>query len=573
MRQIKILFFALISTLFIYSCEDDKMSNEKEIISFSIASVDAKINEADHTISLSLPYGTNVASLEPSIKVSNGALVSPASGIKQDFSSAVTYTVTAEDGTSQEYVAAVSVVKSTNNSILQFSFDELKPSVLGVINEEEKTISLQVPIGTDVTALTPNVAVSDDAVVSDESGKIRDFSKVVTYTVIAENGEKREYTVTVTFEPSGEKAITEFKFETFSPALEGVIDENKNLVTFTIPWNAEFATDFDITEMIPTISVSEGAAINPASGVSENFNYTRTYTVTAENGSTKTYSIDVNIEKAPEATVNLPLIKTVFGKDDDLEITGTNFTKKCQILIGNYLFSLDKQDITETSLKFFLSQKYVPAGEHIAILYVGNQEIDLGSIKILPPPPVFTAFNTSTSDGNKILEIRGKGFLGENYEVYFVKDGNEEKANIKSARETQMFVVIPPFMATGEYYVKVVTDGSAATSEETISFIMSTETRPVITGVSKTTVAGGEILEIYGRNFTFYVDEGMGVSVFWMNPSGPTKNIHGTVISDEKIEVVIDRDRLSSDKKYEFYLDFMWPDTSVNHYYNIQLVD
>lgn len=55
----------------------------------------------------------------PTIEVSAGATVSPASGVEQDFSSAVTYTVTAEDGTVKTYT--VSVVEQ---NVLTYSFED-----------------------------------------------------------------------------------------------------------------------------------------------------------------------------------------------------------------------------------------------------------------------------------------------------------------------------------------------------------------------------------------------------------------------------------------------------------------
>jgi hypothetical protein len=195
-------------------------------------------------------------------------------------------------------------------------------------------------------------------------------------------------------------------------------------------------------------------------------------------------------------------------------------------------------------------------------------------LQFLAPPPTFTELGTSTSDGNKILTIRGTNFSEGNNEVYFVRNGVSERAYIKSENgETYIYVIIPPFIATGDYNIKVVADGQGATSTQMVSVTKSTETQPIITGVNKTTIAGGETLEIYGKNFTKYNEAGGSVNVMWMDGWSSTKNIFGTIISDEKIEVVIDRSKLTSDNKYEFYLDFGWPDISKNNFYNIQIID
>ncbi|OOQ58620.1 Ig-like domain-containing protein [Mucilaginibacter pedocola] len=52
------------------------------------------INEANKTITLTMPAGTNLASLTPSITVPSGTTVSPASGTARNFTNPVTYTVT-----------------------------------------------------------------------------------------------------------------------------------------------------------------------------------------------------------------------------------------------------------------------------------------------------------------------------------------------------------------------------------------------------------------------------------------------------------------------------------------------
>ena len=75
---------------------------------FTSPSATGTISAATHTIALSVPYGTNVTALVTSITIS-GASVSPASGVAQDFTHPVTYTVTAADGSSQAYTVTVTI--------------------------------------------------------------------------------------------------------------------------------------------------------------------------------------------------------------------------------------------------------------------------------------------------------------------------------------------------------------------------------------------------------------------------------------------------------------------------------
>lgn len=83
--------------------------SEKAVVSFTIPGQagESVINEAAHTVTVTMPAGTDLTTLTPEITVSAGASVSPASGVEQDFTNGAAYTVTAEDGTSQTYTVSV----------------------------------------------------------------------------------------------------------------------------------------------------------------------------------------------------------------------------------------------------------------------------------------------------------------------------------------------------------------------------------------------------------------------------------------------------------------------------------
>lgn len=94
-------------------------------------------------------------------------------------------------------VVQASTPKSAEAHILDFSIPEqTQPAE---IDYEKMTITVNVPFGTDVTALTPEIEISAGASVSPASGEAQDFSQPVKYTVTAEDSKTtREYTVTLT---------------------------------------------------------------------------------------------------------------------------------------------------------------------------------------------------------------------------------------------------------------------------------------------------------------------------------------------------------------------------------------
>ena len=88
----------------------DKVDSEAKITSFKIGDVTGVIT--DTAIAVEVPYGTDVTQLKPTIVISKDATVSPKSGAKKDFTDPVTYTVTAEDGTTKTvYTVTVTVAE------------------------------------------------------------------------------------------------------------------------------------------------------------------------------------------------------------------------------------------------------------------------------------------------------------------------------------------------------------------------------------------------------------------------------------------------------------------------------
>jgi hypothetical protein len=166
--------------------------------------VTGTINNTAFTVGLTVPFATNVTNLVASFTLSEGASakvgeVDQVSGTtSNDFTSAVTYTLTGADLTIQNWVVTVSKAPaSSSNFITSFAFEAIDPIVYGVIDNNEGTITLEVPTGTNVAALVPTIAVSAFATVSPESGIAQNFAAPVEYTVTAQDESTKVYTVTV----------------------------------------------------------------------------------------------------------------------------------------------------------------------------------------------------------------------------------------------------------------------------------------------------------------------------------------------------------------------------------------
>ena len=287
-------------------------STEKNIVSFTFVSPAATGYINGENISVTLPYGTDLTNLVASFTLSDKATaqvngVLQVSGVtKINFSTPVIYTITAEDGSVKSYTVMVGLAKNSAKELTSYLFT--KPVASGVFNGN--TISLQVPFGTDVTKLIANFTASSGAqvkvngVIQISGTTSNDFTSPVTYTVLADDGTSQDYTVVVYVlaEPkSGEKELLTFGIT--NPYTTGVITGTN--VSLIVPYGTDiksltafFTLSPKATAFIGTVGQISGSNIN-------NYSNPVNYTITAEDGTTKTYLVTVTIDKNPLGIENL----------------------------------------------------------------------------------------------------------------------------------------------------------------------------------------------------------------------------------------------------------------------------
>ncbi|MFA5050887.1 MAG: DUF5018 domain-containing protein [Patescibacteria group bacterium] len=269
----------------------------KAITAFTIPNQigDTTIDEVNHTVALTMPYGTNVTALIPTITIT-GISVSPASGVAMNFTNPKTYTVVAEDSSTQAYTVTVALALNPAKAITAFSFEELNPAVNGVINETDHTIILTLPYSTstiDVTALIPTITITG-ASVSPASGVAMNFTNPRTYTVVAADSSTQAYIVTVNMAASSDKAITSFTI--LNQLGNTTINETDHTIALTMPYGT------DVTGLIPTIAIA-GSSVSPVSGMVQNFVSPVTYTVTAADATTQDYTVTVTVAFNPAKAI------------------------------------------------------------------------------------------------------------------------------------------------------------------------------------------------------------------------------------------------------------------------------
>ncbi|HIZ83277.1 MAG TPA: DUF4886 domain-containing protein [Firmicutes bacterium] len=181
----------------------------------------------------------------------------------------------------------VPVGESDQNLIESIAFTTLpvESCVFG-----DNTIDLTLSESWSITSLAPDITISDKATISPDPSIPQDFSQPVKYTVTAENGDTREYTISISMPISSEAEIKSFTLAGY----EGIIDGDK--ISVTVPYGT------DLSALAPEIEISHNATISPAPDEVQDFRKRVQYTVTAEDGSTTAvYTVQADKAGMPAA--------------------------------------------------------------------------------------------------------------------------------------------------------------------------------------------------------------------------------------------------------------------------------
>lgn len=176
---------------------------------------------------------------------------------------------------------------SSKNLITSFTLNISGENFTGEIDQQEKTIVFETE-GKNLSSLKPSVIISPKAKLDPSPDLAQDFSKMVPYTVYAEDGTPNVYRVIVNNRPvSSENEIDSFNFKFDDHTIEGSIDRETGIIRADV-------TFADIKKLSPNISIPEYASIDPPAEVEQDFTTPVTYTVTAENGDIRSYVVHIN---------------------------------------------------------------------------------------------------------------------------------------------------------------------------------------------------------------------------------------------------------------------------------------
>jgi len=223
------------------------------------------------------------------------------------------YTVTVQDANGCQAVAEniiVSHERSSKNSIISYAVEgQIGTSV---IDAEAYTVSLQLYNDFDIGNITPQITISEHAEISPESGASISLAENVIYTVEAENGDVKEWTVSAE------------RIENAKPVVSADVPEKMTEgETYALDASASYDPEggelsYNWKSNGGTFSVSEEADVSfTPNSVSENTEVSIVITCTDEKNASVAQEFKVLVENAAVAIDNISTERKCGGADGD----------------------------------------------------------------------------------------------------------------------------------------------------------------------------------------------------------------------------------------------------------------
>lgn len=277
----KIYFCCLIILSALLSGCKNEESSENKILSLKINNIECPINESEKSITLKVERSQDITQLKPSVIISENATISPDCSKSIDFSKPITFTVTAEDGSIQNYSVKIEYLINTESNIVSFGINNIE-CVIG-----QTTITIKVHKSTDISALKPIVKLSYGATITPDCSNTIDFTNPVTFTVTSENGSIKKYQTKI----ETIRGITDFKMNIGLSSFSGSIDYKRNSINIDLPFDS-INNLMKSQSLISNVKLYDNYSISPTSGSVITELESAVYTLTDSTGYSEAYNLN-----------------------------------------------------------------------------------------------------------------------------------------------------------------------------------------------------------------------------------------------------------------------------------------
>ncbi|WP_420317500.1 DUF5018 domain-containing protein [Ekhidna sp.] len=416
---------------------------DNDILSFTFSEVEgsATVNNTAHTVVAEAVAGTDVSAITPTIGLSQNATISPDTGIEQDFTSAVTYTVTAEDGTTQDWEITITEALAAPTDIVLSNSS---------IDENLSTNSL---VGTFST---------DDA----------SFNDSYTYLFISGEGDEDNGSFGITIDELTLTPSADFETKDSYSIRVRTDDGNGGLFekSFVISINDvnESPTDMALDNNTIDESNPVGTVVGSLSTTDEDLGQIHTYSFVAGSGDTDNTSFSISgseLISAEEFDFETKNSYSIRIRTSDGQ--GGTFDKIFTISINDLpaqitSITLSNQSVNENELSGALVGDFSTSGEDLSGSYsyslvAGSGDNDNGSFSISGDQLLTSeSFNFENKNSYSVLVMSNDGSLTETQVFSIsVNDINDAPTNITLSGNTiaennQINDVIGSFNSTDE---------------------------------------------------------------------------------------------------------------------------
>lgn len=237
----------------------------------------AAIDQTAKRITLNLPYNTPLTALKPIIEhTGTGTSMDDQTLDFLDGQSKMLTLTNSKFNLTTTYTVTVTNHKSDENRILSYKIGDAVGTISG------DTIAITVPYAENLTKAKADIEYSEFAKITGPS-TLKEGAN--SYTITSESGKTHKYTVTITRAAVATgNQILSFRYG----SAEAVIDQARGTITLELPAGSS-------STFAPIIAISPYAAVKPASGQKQSFAKPVKYTVTAQDGTTNTYTVTVKI--------------------------------------------------------------------------------------------------------------------------------------------------------------------------------------------------------------------------------------------------------------------------------------
>lgn len=249
------------------------------------------------------------------------------------------------------------------NKILSFKIVLHEQTYSGSIDHVSKVVRVQ-SIGLEQnTSIVPEIEISENATIYPASNAAQNFNETVEYLITAESGEQVIYKIDMINETfSTENSITSFKLSIEGEEFIGEIDENSGVI--------DVICFKDVSDVIPEIEISDLASISAQPSESFDFNEPVSFTVTAQDGSTKTYDINM-IKQEISASVQKCYIRaTSFGRVNVIDLKTAGYELFLENELNSYpidYFEVEtwtSNEILQSNFQFIFREDIVTATDY-----------------------------------------------------------------------------------------------------------------------------------------------------------------------------------------------------------------